>query len=91
VTAEHLGGATRFELAAFRMACVEYLLDAEVPHWTAIAVTYDAGTWREGVGERCPLAWQLAQRLTAEERQQGPRRLPGQPAPSVRLWATLGR
>ena len=29
----------------------------------------DGGAWREFVAERCPLAWQLAQRLTREERE----------------------
>ena len=51
---------------------MEYLLDADVDEWTALAVAWDGGAWREFVAERCPLAWQLAQRLTAEEREGRP-------------------
>lgn len=69
VTQEHLGGASRYELAAFQTAVMEYILDAEVPTWTAIAVIWDAGNWRAVMAERCWLQWQLAQRLTAAERQ----------------------
>lgn len=49
VTQAHLGDASRFEPAAFKTACLEDILDAHVEPWTAIAVVYDAGTWREGV------------------------------------------
>ena len=70
VTAEHLGGASRFELAAFQMCCLELILDIEVPPWMALAVVWDSGAWREVVAGRCPLAWRLAQQHTAEERGQ---------------------
>ncbi len=66
---EHLGGASRFELDAFGMAVMEDVLDAQVDTWTALAVAWDGGAWREFVAERCPLAWQLAQRLTTQERE----------------------
>jgi hypothetical protein len=31
VTSEHLGSASRFELAAFQTACLEFVLDVDVP------------------------------------------------------------
>jgi hypothetical protein len=56
VTTEHLGGvasqASRWELAAFQTACLEDILDAHVHLWTAVAVIWDGGTWREVVAER---------------------------------------
>ncbi len=64
VTSEHLGGASRYELDAFGPAVMEDLLDAQVDEWTALAGAWDGGAWRAFVAERCPLAWQLAQRLT---------------------------
>jgi hypothetical protein len=73
VTTEHLGGAARYELAAFKLAVWEYQLAAEVPEWTALAVVWDGGNWREIVAERQWLQWMIAQRLTAEEREQGQR------------------
>jgi hypothetical protein len=60
VTTEHLGGASRWELAAFQTACLELVLDITVDEWTAIGVIWDAGNWRAMVAERCPVAWQLA-------------------------------
>ena len=72
VTPEHLDGASQWELAAFGMSVLEYILDTGVDEWTALAVAWDDGAWREFVAERCPLAWQLAQRLTAEEREGRP-------------------
>jgi hypothetical protein len=69
VTTEHLGDASRFELAAFKLAVWEYQLAAEVPEWTALAVVWDDGNWREIVAERQWLQWTIAQRLTAEERE----------------------
>ena len=69
VTSEHLGGASRWELAAFGMAVLEYILDTGVDEWTALAVAWDGGAWREFVAERCLLAWPLAERLTREERE----------------------
>ena len=51
------------------MAVMEDVLDAQVDEWTALAVAWDGGAWRAFVAERCPLAWQLAQRLTAQERE----------------------
>ena len=60
VTPEHLGGASEWELAAFGMAVLEYVLDAGVDEWTALAGAWDGG------------AWQLAQRLTREEREGRP-------------------
>jgi hypothetical protein len=72
VTTEHLGGASRWELAAFQSAVLELVLDIEVPEWTAIAVVWDGGGWREVVAERCWLQWSIAQRLTAEEREGRP-------------------
>ena len=47
-----LGGASRYELAAFKLTAWEYALAAEVPDWTAIAVVWDEGNWREIVAER---------------------------------------
>ena len=82
VTEEHLGGASRFELAAFQTACLELILDITVPEWTAICVIWDDGNWREVVAERCWLQWTIAQRLTAEEREG--------PAPHARLSPRLG-
>ena len=38
VAEAHLGGASRFELAAFPTAVLGDLLDAEVPTWTPGAV-----------------------------------------------------
>jgi hypothetical protein len=32
---------------------MEFMLDADVPMRTAIAVVYDGGNWREVVAERC--------------------------------------
>ena len=72
VTTEHLGGASRWELAAFQTACLELVLDLTVPEWTAICVTWDDGNWREMVAERCWLQWTIAQRRTAEEREGRP-------------------
>jgi hypothetical protein len=69
VTEEHLGGASRFELAAFQLTVWEYQQAAHVPPWTAIAVVWDGGNWREMVAQRQWLQWTIAQRLTAEERQ----------------------
>jgi hypothetical protein len=69
VTEEHLGGASRFELAAFKLAVYEDELAAEVPIWTALAVVWDGGNWREIVAERQWLQGTIAQRLTAEERE----------------------
>ena len=60
--------ASRFELAAFRGAVLECMLDAEVPLRTAIAVIYDAGNRRGVVAERCRPPWTIAQRRTAEDR-----------------------
>ena len=60
VTTEHLAGASQFDLDAFG--------DAQVDEWTALAVIYDEGNWREVVAERCWLQWSIAQqRLTVEE------------------------
>jgi hypothetical protein len=67
VTTEHLGGASRYELAAFKLAAWEYQQAAHVPAWTALAVIWDGGNWREMVAERQWLQWTLAQRRTAEE------------------------
>jgi hypothetical protein len=72
VTQEHLGGASRFELAAFQTAVLEYVLDAHVSIRTATLVIYDEGNWREVVAERCWLQWSIAQRLTREEREGRP-------------------
>ena len=72
VTPEHLGGASQWELDAFGIAVLEYILDAQVDEWTAICIAWDGGAWRAFVAERCPLAWQLAQRRTAEERAGNP-------------------
>jgi hypothetical protein len=43
VTQAHLGGASRVAPAAAQTAVMEYVLDAEVPVWTAIAVVWDGG------------------------------------------------
>ena len=61
LTAEHLGGATPRELAAFRMAALQMELHLEVEERVAILVLLedDAG-WREAVAERVPLQWGLA-------------------------------
>ncbi len=67
VTPEHLGGASSYELAAFGMAVLEFVLDALIEEWAAIAVTWDGGNWREVVAERCWLPWTIAQRRTTEE------------------------
>jgi hypothetical protein len=72
ITQEHLGGASRFELAAFQIAVLEYMLDAPVDEWTAICVVWDDGNWREVVADRCRVQWTIAQRLTAEEREGRP-------------------
>jgi hypothetical protein len=61
LTAEHLGGATERELAAFRVAAMQLELHLEVEERTAILVLLedDAG-WREAVADRVPLQWGLA-------------------------------
>jgi hypothetical protein len=41
VTPEHLGGASQWELAAFGMAVLAYVLDTGVDEWTALAVAWD--------------------------------------------------
>jgi hypothetical protein len=69
VTGEHLRGASQWELAAFGMAVLEYILDAGVDEWTALAVAWDGGAWRQFVAERCPSTWQLARRRIARERE----------------------
>ena len=57
VTEEHLGGvasqASQYELVAFQMAVYEYGQAAEVDLWTAIAVMWDEGNWREMVAAQC--------------------------------------
>jgi len=56
VTAAHLGGATVQELAAFRVAALETVLDLEVSERVAVLLVYGDGTdWRERVADRCPL------------------------------------
>jgi hypothetical protein len=60
LTAEHLGGATRRELAAFRVAALQLELHLEVAERVAIVLRYGDGTWRERVAERVPLQWGLA-------------------------------
>jgi hypothetical protein len=76
VTEAHLGGvasqASRFERvafrAAFRVACLDDILGAQVEQWTALGVIWDAGTWREVVAEGRWPQWTIARRWTAEER-----------------------
>jgi hypothetical protein len=55
VTEEHLGGASTYELAAFKLAVWEYQTDAEVPIWTALAVVWKV-VWTESgtTVSRCP-------------------------------------
>jgi hypothetical protein len=48
VTTEHLGGASSFELAASQTPCLEYILDAQVEEWVAIAVSWDGGIGGRG-------------------------------------------
>ena len=57
---------------AFRGTVLEFVLDVEVPLWTAIAVMWDECNWREVVAERCHLLWRMAQQRTAEEREGRP-------------------
>jgi hypothetical protein len=59
VTPELLG-ATERELAAFRTAALQVVLDLEVSERTAILLLYgDGDDWRERVAERVPLQWGL--------------------------------
>ena len=60
LTAEHLGGATERELAAFRVAAMQLELHLEVTERVAILVLLEDGDWRENVAERVPLQWGLA-------------------------------
>ena len=60
LTAEHLGGATPRELAAFRVAALQLELHLEVEERVAILVLLEDGDWRENVAERVPLQWGLA-------------------------------
>ena len=60
LTAEHLGGATPRELAAFRMAALQLELHLECSERTAILVLLEDADWRERVAERVPLQWGLA-------------------------------
>ena len=68
VTAQLLGGASRFEVAAFRMAVGSYLLAVRQPsERAAIDGIWSGGYWRPLVWAWAPLQWELAQRLTAQE------------------------
>ena len=56
LTAELLGGATPMELAAFRTAALETVLDLEVAERTAILLLFgDGDGWRERVADVCSL------------------------------------
>lgn len=60
LTAEHLGGATERELAAFRVAALQLELHLEVAERVAIVLLYgDGDDWRERVADAVPLQWGL--------------------------------
>jgi hypothetical protein len=59
LTADHLGGATPRELAAFRVAVLQTVLHLEVAERVALLLVYGDGDWRERVAERVPLQWGL--------------------------------
>jgi hypothetical protein len=60
VTPAPLGGATKREVAAFRVAALQLERHLEVAERVAIVLLYgDGDDWRERVAEAVPLQWGL--------------------------------
>ena len=60
-------GASRWELAAFRTAVLQYLLRDEVDERTAVGVVWNGGAWRPMVEQHAEEHWHVAVRLTQQE------------------------
>src|SRR5262245_13632268 len=66
LTAEALGGS-EFELAAFKVAVMQYILRGKVDDWTALAVIWNGGDWRPMVADFAEEHWHIARRLTKQQ------------------------
>jgi hypothetical protein len=72
VTTEDLGGASRWQLAAFRVAVLQYELHARCSEAEAIDAIWAGGRWQEQVAVWADLQLDVADRITGTAPSGGP-------------------